>query len=66
MRFGYADDLVKRYPSLRAGVLWARGLRNGPSDAAVEALLDTVASRGFAGRVGALGGYDLGSAAVRL
>ncbi|MFN8203931.1 MAG: helix-turn-helix domain-containing protein [Solirubrobacteraceae bacterium] len=33
---------------------------------AVEALLDVVASRGFAGRVGALGGYDLGSAAVRL
>ncbi|UGS36789.1 helix-turn-helix domain-containing protein [Capillimicrobium parvum] len=32
---------------------------------AVEPLLDTIASRGFAGRLGALGGYDVGAAAVR-
>ncbi|GAB4255631.1 MAG: phenylalanine--tRNA ligase beta subunit-related protein [Deferrisomatales bacterium] len=30
-RFRYAPEILERYPALRGGVLWARGVRGGPT-----------------------------------
>lgn len=34
--FGYDEAVVARYPTIRAGVVSARGLRNGPSPAGLR------------------------------
>ncbi len=33
--FQYSDDLLARFPTIRGGVIWARGLRNGPAPPAL-------------------------------